>query len=448
MNAYSLINGLYGQVRGYSRFRVRREAMAAARMTREELAARQKSLFQERVCDAVRLFPAYAAKVKAHCGKLPCSAMSVDPADLPMWTREDQNSWFESLDSPPIAGSFVNATGGSTGVPLRYWVTRHSWEWRTEVSDRGYSWAHAQKGVRSLYVWGTAIHPPGRVAALRGRMSARLQGRTYLDSFKFGDEQKRLCCTMANRLQPSALVGYTGNLVELATFVREHPGLLRWKARTLVTAAEGLHKGQRELLCELLADEVFASYGSREFMLIGMECRRHRGYHISSDNLLVEVVDQEGKPVSPGVSGRIVISDLRNRATPFIRYEIGDLGAMSDPGYECPCGLPFPVLERVDGRIQEVISRPDGQKMTALFIPHLMKEFAWIDGYQIQQGKPGQITVSLVTGGPLDDSMTRPIADALRGKLGREMSIGFSRVKVLQRNASGKTPIVIQEKGT
>mgnify|MGYP000390950942 CR=1 FL=1 len=67
---------------------------------------------------------------------------------------------------------------------------------------------------------------------------------------------------------------------KLARYVRDHRDRLRWRAPTLVTAAEGLHPGQRALLEDTITDEVFQSYGSREFMLIGMECRCHAGYHV------------------------------------------------------------------------------------------------------------------------------------------------------------------------
>lgn len=446
MNIYPVLSTIYGQLRGYDRWRIEHQVHAATGRTREEILDQQGALLQERVHDAIGRFPVYAEKVRAHCGSLPRRGDQIRIEELPVWVRGDQSRCFDAISAAPLRGSFVNATGGSTGVPLRYWVTRQSWEWRTAVSDRGYSWAGAQKGVRSLYVWGTAIHPPGRLAAFQGRISAWMQGRTFFDSFDFGDSQKKLCCSMINRRQPLALVGYTGNLVALATFVRDNPDLLRWKARALVTAAEGLHDGQRELFERWLADEVFVSYGSREFMLIGMECWKHHGYHLSADNLMVEVVDDNGAPVAPGILGRILITDLRNLATPFIRYEIGDMGAMAEPGRECPCGLPFPMLERVDGRIQEVIVKPDGEKLTALFIPHLMKEFDWIDGYQIMQGDPGDIVVNLVTTRELTDELTRPIQDLLKQKLGADMQIAFRRVAALHRNMSGKTPIVITGK--
>jgi phenylacetate-CoA ligase len=211
-----------------------------------------------------------------------------------------------------------------------------------------------------------------------------------------------------------------------------------------VTAAEGLRSGQRDLVEEQLVDEVFQSYGSREFMMIGMECWKHEGYHLVGTNLQVEVVDETGKPSDPGETGRILVTDLRNDANPFIRYEIGDLGAMAPHDYQCPCGLPFPMLQRVDGRTQEVIVNANGDRLTALFIPHLMKEFDWIDGYQIAQQAPGIVEVRLVTQTDLATELTTPVTDALRSKLGADMTVSYRRMSSLAKSPSGKTPIVIR----
>jgi phenylacetate-CoA ligase len=439
---YRAINLFVGQVRGYDRRRIRREALRNALLSAAELRRQAYGLFQSRVRDAIRRYPLYEEKVAGCVGIRPREAVHFPPQELPIWTRDDQRRLFESLGGKPVENCFAHCTGGSTGVPLRFYVTRESFEWRMAVSDRGYSWAGAEEGRRSFYVWGTPIRDPGRLRKLKEGLHHWLQRRTYFDSFHFGDDDKEACCLAINRAKPRAIVGYAGNLVELGRFAIEHPGLLKWQAESAVTAAEGLLPGQRDLLQQSLAREVFQSYGSREFMLIGMECSRHVGYHISSDNLLVEVVDEKGQPAPPGTTGRILVTDLHNAANPFIRYEINDLGALS--GEPCDCGLPFPMLARVDGRIQEAISLPDGRRLTALFIPHLMKEFPWIQGYQLVQEKADRLAIHLIAREALTHEMTRPLEIELRKKVGPAIEIAFQKVVRLQKNASGKTPIVVK----
>jgi phenylacetate-CoA ligase len=443
VNLYQSASCLYGQIRGFDRWRIRRAVERNASRPHAELAEEAAFLFDRRVRESVRRFPSYAAKVRSHRGELPGEGCRIRPEDLPVWTREDQRALFEAQSAPPMPGSFVHSTGGSTGVPLRFHVTRASFEWRTAVSDRGYSWAGAEEGRRSYYVWGTPIRPPRRTTRWKQQIHHALQRRTYFDSFRFGDVEKEACCRAISSLRPRVIVGYAGNLIELAWFVKSHPDLWTWRPEALVTAAEGLAPGRRELLEAYLGGKVFMSYGSREFMLIGMECAAHSGYHIASDNLCVEVVDAAGRPVAPGETGRILVTDLHNDANPFVRYEIGDLGTIREPGRRCPCGLPFPLLAKVEGRLQEVIVTASGERLTALFIPHLMKEFAWVQGYQLVQERPGEVMVNLVSRAELSEVRTAPVAKALRAKMGAGAVVSFSRVEALRRNASGKTPIVL-----
>ncbi len=440
MNIARSIQNAYGQLKGWRRATIRKEVAEFAHWQPQALARLTRQLFQKRVAAAIRDFPAYAEKVRQHMGGLPEGA-GIEPAQLPIWTKIDQRALFASLQGPPSPGSFVHASGGSTGVPIQFYMTRESFEWRTAVSDRGYGWAGAEEGRKSYYVWGSPVKALPPLRKLKVDLQHAIQRREYFDSFFFDDERKAACCRAINRFRPPALVGYAGNLVELALFARARPGVLQWKARTLVTAAEGLQPGQRELLQSTLTDEVFMSYGSREFMMIGMECPAHGGYHVNSDTLFVEVVDDAGQPVAPGETGRIVVTDLRNDANPFVRYEIGDLGARA-PG-PCPCGLPFPLLQRVAGRVQEVLLAADGSRQTALFIPHLLKEFAWIQGYQIEQEKAGAIRVCVLSEHAPEGPDVAALIHALQAKLGAATHVDVVRVPALRKSASGKVPIVV-----
>lgn len=439
------ISNLYGDLRGYGCGRIRAEVARNCRLSGETLRVLSEELFQKRVQDALRRFPIYANAVRSHCGSLPSSIKRIAPADLPVWTRQDQRALFSSLQEPPVPGAFVHATGGSTGEPTRFYVTRESYEWRNAVSDRGYSWAGAEEGRKSYYVWGAPVKPLSHLNKFKVAIHHAIQRREYFNSFIFNDERKMACCREISRFCPSSLVGYAGNLVDLALFVRSHSGVLTWKARSLVIGAEGLQPGQRELLQETLADEVFMSYGSREFMLIGMECSQHKGYHVTSDNLFVEVVDEQGQPMAPGQTGRILVTDLHNDANPFIRYEIGDLGVWATE--PCACGLPFPLLARVEGRIQEYLVTADGSRLTALFIPHLMKEFVWVLGYQIEQEKPGVVRVNVLTDQEPAASDAVNLATALQAKLGEGSHVDVVRVRALKKSASGKCPIVVSSLG-
>jgi len=98
--------------------------------------------------------------------------------------------------------------------------------------------------------------------------------------------------------------------------------------------------------------------------------------------------------------------------------------------------------------LQEVVVRADGEKLTALFVPHLMKEFEWVDGYQVVQDEPGVMVMNLVTEDVEWEGKSEGVRKELVKKLGDDMEIGFERVERLEKNASGKTPIVCESLAT
>src|SRR5690606_31785328 len=98
---------------------------------------------------------------------------------------------------------------------------------------------------------------------------------------------------------------------------------------SIVVGAEKLHQFQREAIERVFGAPVFETYGSREFMLIGAECPEHAGLHITAENLIVEVLGSDDRPVPAGEEGDVVITDLTNTGMPFIRYRNGDRAVMA-----------------------------------------------------------------------------------------------------------------------
>ncbi|HXV14000.1 MAG TPA: hypothetical protein VEC56_07325 [Candidatus Krumholzibacteria bacterium] len=443
MNVAVLISILYGDARGYRRRAIRRRVGANQRLSYDELTGLGEREFLGHVYRSIARFPYYAERVKAHRGSIPKPGEPLRPEELPVWTRHDQREFFAQQERPADS-MFAHQTSGSTSLPIRFHITRESWEWRNAIVDRAYAWAHAEEGRKSLYVWAADQKRPDFKQRVKHGVHMALQRRVQFDAFQqFGDAEREACVRLINRFRPHAIVGYTGQLVDIARYVRDHPGLLTWKAKTLVNAAEGLQPGQRELLQRYLVEEVFLSYGCREFMSIGMECDRHVGYHLNTDNLLVEVVGDDGMRVTPGQEGRIVVTDFHNGATPFIRYEIGDIGIMAPTDERCACGKPFPLLKSVDGRLQDVIQTSNGP-ISALYITYTMRQFDdWIEGYQVVQDTKDRVKVRLLTKSELTPERLGPVEALLRKKLGPSMTIEFERARELTRRRSGKVALVI-----
>lgn len=297
-----------------------------------------------------------------------CSAWE-DFQKLPPLTKEDIRNHRQQILAENYQNRvFEHRTGGSTGTPVRLYLTRETYEWRNAITLRGYSWAGAVPGEKVFYLWSV---PVGTIAVRQRAkevLDHALARQKMFNNFRLSKTTLPHCLETLNRFRPKVLVGYTSMLEYLARFVKRQGGL-RVKFHSIITAAEGVNADQRALLREVFQAPVFASYGSREFKLIAMECERG-GLHISADNLIVECL-RHGQPAGPGEPGQLLITDLHNYGFPLLRYQIGDVGALRADA--CSCGRGLPLLEAVHGRIPDTLQSPDGRLISGIFFPHLLR---------------------------------------------------------------------------
>ena len=177
-------------------------------------------------------------------------------------------------------------------------------------------------------------------------------------------------------------------------------------------------------------------------MLIGAECDRHEGLHVSVDNLFVEVL-KDGKPAGPGERGEIVITDLHNYGMPFIRYRNGDLVIQGEK--PCSCGRGLPLIRDVDGRKMDEIVSMEGKLVSGGFFPHLLKEFQEIDKYQVVQQARDRLLIRFVPKTDWPDARRAFCLEEIRKVLGDGMQVEFQAVDDIPLSASGKYRVTISE---
>ena len=161
---------------------------------------------------------------------------------------------------------------------------------------------------------------------------------------------------------------------------------------------------------------------------------------MNSDHLVVETVDAAGGGVQ-GAPGRVLLTDLHNYGMPMIRYENGDVAVTATR--RCDCGRGLPLLERVEGRLLDIIRTPAGRILPGEFFPHLFKDLSWVREFQVIQREPAHLRVLLVLrpeGGPAD---LEPLRRKLAAVLGGALEIQIDTVAAIPRTASGKLRVTI-----
>jgi phenylacetate-CoA ligase len=237
------------------------------------------------------------------------------------------------------------------------------------------------------------------------------------------------------RIAPKYLLTYPTNLSALVdSYERgeaDPPGTLQ----QVRTVGETLHPGLRER-CKALGNiDIVDMYSSQELGLIALQCPESGLYHTQDENLIVEVLDEQGRQCARGEVGRVVITDLHNYATPLIRYEIRDY---AEVGPTCSCGRGLGTFKRIMGRRRNMVTLPDGGRHWPLIGAHRYREVADIRQYQAIQHEVDDIEIRLLVS-PLTLEQETAITTLVHQALGYPFKLRFSYFDVeLPGSGNGK----------
>jgi phenylacetate-CoA ligase len=334
----------------------------------------------------------------------------------------------------------AKSTGGSTGTPLQFDLDMGSHERRWAAMLRGYGWAGGTPGTKQFHLWGAPLEAQPLKRRLKDRIFNLVQRRRMVNSFHLSDETVPDILRELNRYRPDVIVAYTGAIFQFARSLAER-NLHPFSPKSIIVGAEKLHGFQRELIESVFRCRVFETYGSREFMLIGAECSEHRGLHVTSEQLLVEILNDDGQPTPAGQAGNVVITDLFNYGMPFIRYVNGDQALA---GFDqCTCGRGLPLLREVRGRRLDAIRTPDGKLVPGEFFPHLFKDFPAVRQFQVVQPAQDRLELRVVLLPDMKDSDRSRILKIISETVGQHVQLAWQPVQDIPLTRTGKHMVVV-----
>ncbi len=361
-------------------------------------------------------------------------------AMLPLLDRATISAQRERLRATNIAADrFVpNGTGGSTGEPLRFFDDREGSGWSGAAAWRSQRWCGVNVGDRCAYLWGSNFDlSPFR--SLSGRLRARILNLQMLPAWELGEKTALQFLSKLTDFRPRLLLAYAGALYEWARLLGNHGNPIP-SLTAIIVSAETLYDEWRNVIEDCFKVPVYNRYGGRDIKFVAQECPARTGLHINAENLLVEIV-RDGRPVPPGELGEIVITRLDNFAMPFIRYRSGDLGVLAD--CSCECGRALPLLQKVEGRVQDAIVTADGKSVSGLFFAHMMKDCPEVKEFQIHQLGIDRLGVHIVLHDRQSFSSRERIERIVRQYMGPDMQIRFEIRDAIPLGPSGKRRITV-----
>jgi phenylacetate-CoA ligase len=311
----------------------------------------------------------------------------------------------------------VLSTAGSSGQVGIFVFDRKAWATMLAALARCLSYmgleARFRKRMRTAQVM---AHSPRHVSWLTANSAAI---RMYDSHILSAIEPTAKLVQALNDFQPESISMYPSIGVILAAEQLE--GRLRIHPRIVETGGEVCAEGMAQTMEKAWGVKPFNGYAATEAWVIGIDCPEHRGIHVFEDLIILEVVDENNRPVADGTPGhKILVTNLYNYTQPIIRYEISDMVTMSNES--CPCGRPLRLISHIEGRSDDIIELEGRRSSRVLVHPlhfhSLLSGCNQIKEYQVVH-EDGDLHIHLVMRGSEDEeSFAREIEDKLRTKLG------------------------------
>jgi len=333
---------------------------------------------------------------------------------------------------------FETHTSGTSGTPLKLWQSRRTLrEWYALFEARWRRWHGVSRRDRWAILGGQLVVPVERREPpfwVHNRPMRQL----YLSSYHLGPDFVPSYVEELRRFRPVYLWGYSSALCTLAQeCIRLGVRDLRY--RVVLTNAEPLFGFQREAMEKAFDAPVRETYGMSEMAAAAGECEEGR-MHWFPDAGVVEVLDADESG-----AGDLVATGLMNGDMPLIRYRVGDRVKPAAPGARCECGRGLPLLDRIEGRLDDVIVTPDGRRVGRM--DPVFKADLSIREAQIVQEEVDLVLVRVVPGVEFGERQKEELKQRVRLRLGEQVRVEVERVKEIERTANGKFRAVVSKIG-
>jgi phenylacetate-CoA ligase len=332
-------------------------------------------------------------------------------------------------------------TGGSSGQPLVFFVGLDRVSHDVAAKWRATRWWDVDIGDREIVVWGSPIElgTQDKIRAIRDKV---LRSR-LLSAFEMSDQKVQEFIDTIRTFRPKMLFGYPSALAYIAKHAEaEGVQLNNIGLKVAFVTSEVLYDTQRQQIERTFGCPVANGYGGRDAGFIAHQCPAG-GMHISAEDIIVEIVDESGRSVEPGISGEIVVTHLATGDFPFVRYKTGDIGVVDDA--KCECGRGLPLLKEIAGRSTDFLVTTDGTVMHGLGLIYVLRELQGIEEFKIVQESKLLTRVLVVVDDSFQSESMSKIKREFKARLGQEVNIEIALVSKIPREASGKYRYVVSK---
>jgi len=359
--------------------------------------------------------------------------------DLPILNKQNLQKPLEERLSNGYSKKniYLNKTSGSSGTPFVFAKNKysHALTWASNMMRFGWFRIDFNHSYQARF-YGI---PMDFIGYQKERFKDFLTHRYRFPVFDLSDEVLEKFLKKFRTKKFDYINGYTSSIVLFAKYLEQKNIILKEVCPTLkacFVTSEMLFESDKKLLEKQFGIPIISEYGASELDLIAFE--NYQGeWQVNAETLFVEILDDNNNPVPHGTEGKIVITSLFNKATPFIRYEIGDIGILDEKSTPQK-----PILKKLVGRTNDVAILPSGKKSPGLTFYYVTKSIIEDDGnvkeFIIKQTKIDTFEIEYIAENELNSEQIRKIKEAIDLYLEPNLNFTFTRKTVLERTNRGK----------
>ena len=358
---------------------------------------------------------------------------------IPVMTKRDlQQPLKERLsDNFTTKSVYVNKTSGSSGDPFVFAKDKfcHALTWAIIKNRFGWFGLDFNTSKQARF-YGIPLDKKGYY---KERLKDTLSNRFRFSVFDLSDVAFEKCLDKFEATSFQYINGYTSSIVQFSKFLYKKNLLLKNICPTLracVVTSEMLFEDDKQLMETQFGVPIINEYGASELDLIAFQNTENQ-WQVTSETLYVEILDEEDTILPYGEEGRVVITSLYNKAHPFIRYDIGDIGVLSKDST-----LQRPLLEKLIGRTNDIAVLPSGKKAAGLTFYYITKSIIEDDGnvkeFVIEQLKLDTFKITYASAEDISEEKIETIKTEMEHYLEKGLTIIFERQDNIERSKSGK----------
>ena len=359
--------------------------------------------------------------------------------ELPIMQKTDYQQSINELLSNGYTknNTYIANTSGSSGKPFFYAKNKSAHAITWALAEDRYKWHNLDLESKQARYFGSPLENTGKYYELSKDL---IMNRKKLLIFDLSDDKLNEHIKIFSKIKFKFIYGYTNALVLFARYLIKNDLILNYICPTLklcITTSEVLTFEDRKILNSAFGVVVVNEYGISEAGGITAFENGNFDWILSHETQFIEIVDDYGSIVDIGEEGKILITDLHNKAMPFIRYEVGDTGVLKfqESNNEL-------VLSKLTGRINDTIMLPSGKKSPGLTFYYISRSILESSGilkeFVIRQVALNTFIFDIISDRDLTSDEIRKIQKKMDIYLEPGLKLKINRLDIIKRPKSGK----------